>query len=129
GLQARGVADKSETAHDNIEEMARDYLSEIRSLQPHGPYHLCGASFGGLVAFEAARQLLAAGEMVATISVFDTYAPGYVVPSDDVDRGGRLSSLIFRARGIQNQLTAMDSWKHRAAFIGSKAAKVHKQIR
>lgn len=129
GVQARGVADKSETAHDNIEEMARDYLAEIQSMHPDGPYHLCGASFGGLVAFEAARQLREAEATVATLSVFDTYAPGYVVPTDDIDRGGRLGSLVFRAKGIRNQLSAMDSWKQRAAFVGSKASKVRKQIK
>ena len=67
GLQARGVADKSETAHENVAEMATEYLNEMRTVQPVGPYKLCGSSFGGLVAFEMACQLEANGEDVALL--------------------------------------------------------------
>ncbi|MFC0429224.1 thioesterase domain-containing protein [Kutzneria buriramensis] len=30
--------------------MARDYVEQIRTVQPDGPYHLLGWSFGGLLA-------------------------------------------------------------------------------
>lgn len=78
GLQARGIADKSETAHDRVEDMAAEYIDEIRQLQPKGPYRLCGSSFGGLVAFECAKQLLESGELVSVLGLFDTYAPEYL---------------------------------------------------
>jgi thioesterase domain-containing protein len=77
GLQARGVADKSETAHENVAEMAADYLEEIRTVQPNGPYMLCGSSFGGLIAFEMACQLETQGKEISLLALFDTYAPGY----------------------------------------------------
>jgi thioesterase domain-containing protein/acyl carrier protein len=72
GLQARGV-ERKENAHDSIEEMAADYLSEIRALQPFGPYQLCGWSSGGLIAFEMARQLEQQGQRVGLLALIDTY--------------------------------------------------------
>jgi thioesterase domain-containing protein len=53
--------------HRSIEAMAAHYLAEIRSVQAHGPYRLAGYCYGTLVAFEMARQLLKAGEQVATL--------------------------------------------------------------
>ena len=44
-----------------IESMAADYVTEIRRVQPHGPYFLAGHSFGGRVSFEIAQQLVRAG--------------------------------------------------------------------
>jgi acetoacetyl-CoA synthetase len=40
-----------------VEDLALYYLKEVRALQPHGPYHFLGYSFGGLIAFEMARQV------------------------------------------------------------------------
>jgi thioesterase domain-containing protein len=59
-----------------VEAMAAAYLSEIRALQPWGPYLVGGYSFGGLVAFEMTRQLHAAGERVDTLILLDAFAPG-----------------------------------------------------
>jgi amino acid adenylation domain-containing protein len=75
GLQSRGL-DGTSVIHVHIEKMARDYVAEIRRFQPRGPYAVCGWSFGGLVAFEVARQLVHAGEIVAFVGLFDTYVPG-----------------------------------------------------
>ena len=54
--------------------MARDYLAELRTVQPHGPYLLGGFSGGGITAYEMARQLLAEGESVPLIVMLDTPA-------------------------------------------------------
>ncbi len=71
GLQARGLYGE-QAPHETFEEMARDYIAEIRQVQPHGPYLLGGFSGGGFVAYEMARQLQAAGETVADIVMLDT---------------------------------------------------------
>jgi amino acid adenylation domain-containing protein len=73
GLQARGLNGLDEPA-DSIEEMAADYVAAITAANPHGPYALAGYSFGGIIAFEMARQLLAAGRPVTFVGLFDTYA-------------------------------------------------------
>ncbi len=70
GLQSVGL-DGSEPPLSSIEEMAVLYISEIRTVQPRGPYILLGACFGATVAYEMAHQLLAQGEKVAFLGLLD----------------------------------------------------------
>jgi amino acid adenylation domain-containing protein len=58
-----------------IHEMASDYLREIRTIQPSGPYFLGGFSAGGLIAFEMAQQLSVGGRKVALLILFDPSEP------------------------------------------------------
>lgn len=74
GLQARGLLG-DDRPHEDFTEAARDYISEIREVQPAGPYLLGGFSGGGLIAYEMARQLRAAGEEVAMLVMLDTPLP------------------------------------------------------
>ena len=76
GIQAQGL-DGKHPRHKTVEEMAAHYIKEIRDFQPQGPYYLGGSSFGGLVAYEIAQQLLAQGEQIGILIMFDTFAPGY----------------------------------------------------
>jgi thioesterase domain-containing protein/acyl carrier protein len=55
------------------------YLTDLRAAQPEGPYWLSGYSFGGICAYEMARQLTADGEEVAFLGVVDV-GPGYRGP-------------------------------------------------
>ncbi|MDF5711727.1 MAG: amino acid adenylation domain-containing protein [Nostoc sp. S4] len=71
GLQAQGLDGKT-APHTRIEDMAAQYIKEIRTIQPNGPYFLGGASFGGIVVFEMAQQLYAQGEKVALLSLLDS---------------------------------------------------------
>jgi acyl-coenzyme A synthetase/AMP-(fatty) acid ligase/thioesterase domain-containing protein/acyl carrier protein len=64
----------------SVEEMAESYLVHLRLHQPHGPYYICGNCFGGVVAFEMAKRLTAAGEQVAFLGLFDSYAGDYPRP-------------------------------------------------
>ena len=73
GLQAKGLYG-GEAPHETFEEMAEAYLSEMRSVQPHGPYLLGGFSGGGYSALEMAQRLEAAGEEVALLVMLDTPA-------------------------------------------------------
>ena len=57
-----------------IEEGAASHIVELRKVQPKGPYRLGGFCVGGLVAFEMARQLEAAGEVVDRVVVVDSTA-------------------------------------------------------
>jgi len=74
GLQARGLYGDMKP-HETFEEMARDYLVEVRKVQPHGPYLLGGFSGGGITAHAMARQLQAEGEKVALLVMLDTPLP------------------------------------------------------
>jgi naphtho-gamma-pyrone polyketide synthase len=51
------------------------YLAEIRRRQPFGPYMLGGWSAGGIIAYEAMQQLLAAGEAVEHLILLDVPCP------------------------------------------------------
>lgn len=57
---------------ETIEELAAFEIKHVRAVRPHGPYRLGGHSNGGIVAFEMARQLEAAGETVERVVIFDT---------------------------------------------------------
>ena len=59
-----------------IDEIAASYVERIRAIQPTGPYHLAGFCFGGIVAYEATRQLEGAGEAVAQLAILDGGLPG-----------------------------------------------------
>ncbi|HEU0299899.1 MAG TPA: amino acid adenylation domain-containing protein, partial [Longimicrobium sp.] len=71
GLQPRGLEDGREPIAD-LEEMAAYYVEAVRRFRPRGPYRLGGWSFGGVVAWEMARQLRAAGEEVDLLAMLDT---------------------------------------------------------
>jgi thioesterase domain-containing protein/acyl carrier protein len=58
-------------AAPTIEEMAQVRVAAIRAARPHGPYRLGGYCNGALVAYEAARQLVAAGERVDAVVMID----------------------------------------------------------
>jgi thioesterase domain-containing protein/acyl carrier protein len=69
-LQSVGL-DGAEAPLDSIAEMAKLYVNEIRKFQPHGPYTFIGACFGATVAYEMARQVLAADQEVAFLGLVD----------------------------------------------------------
>jgi acyl transferase domain-containing protein/thioesterase domain-containing protein/NADP-dependent 3-hydroxy acid dehydrogenase YdfG len=74
GVQARGVG--GEEPLMTIDAMADAYLDEIRATRPKGPYLLGGYSGGGVVAYELAQRLRAAGEEVPLLVLLDTFHPG-----------------------------------------------------
>ncbi|HYG65719.1 MAG TPA: amino acid adenylation domain-containing protein, partial [Thermoanaerobaculia bacterium] len=59
----------------SVEELAACYVDAVRAAQPAGPYHLGGWSMGGVVAFEMARQLEAAGDEVRLLALIDSPWP------------------------------------------------------
>nr|WP_128984834.1 non-ribosomal peptide synthetase [Streptomyces roseicoloratus] len=69
GLQARGL--RGASAPSSVAEIAEDYVRQIRAVQPEGPYHLLGWSFGAVVAQAMAVALQAAGQEVALLALLD----------------------------------------------------------
>ncbi|MGH8212141.1 MAG: alpha/beta fold hydrolase, partial [Rhodanobacteraceae bacterium] len=74
GVQAIGLDGRTPPI-DSLTAMAARYVAEIRKVRPHGPYFLAGGSMGGMIAYEMAQQLRAAGEKIALLALFDTYGP------------------------------------------------------
>ncbi|WP_372785125.1 amino acid adenylation domain-containing protein [Phenylobacterium sp.] len=79
---------------DTIEDLAGHYISEMRNLQPKGPYYLIGHSAGGVVAYEMAQQLSAQGETVALLGLLDTYAPMAGTRGAALNLGGVVKNVL-----------------------------------
>jgi thioesterase domain-containing protein len=67
--------DGSKLSFPSLQALASCYLRELRGFQLEGPYQLGGWSFGGLVAFEMALQLVASGQEVGLVVLFSSYLP------------------------------------------------------
>jgi len=104
-----------------IEAVAAEYIEAIRQKQPHGPYMLAGYSFGGFVAFEMARQLVASGESIRYLGIIDASKPSDPVLVRGLQSIGKhtLHVLLQKAthfglhyiRSIGEMISA---WKHSA---------------
>ena len=89
--------------HESIKTMAADYLKEIQSIQPKGPYALLGTCFSNAVCLEIAHQLRKMGESTSLLVIVDSggrelgrrvYVP---VPTPPVQkRLKRFVSLSFK---------------------------------
>lgn len=87
----------------SIPAAARRNIRMMRQIQPQGPYHLGGHSFGGLVALEMAQQLRAAGDEVAILMVLDSFPPNpALIPPLRADD----SSFYRRCRDLVGVLAA-----------------------
>ncbi|MDP8986665.1 MAG: amino acid adenylation domain-containing protein [Pseudomonadota bacterium] len=71
-LQATGLA-KDPPGSSTMTELAATFIGEMHKVQPEGPYHLCGYSAGGVIAYEMCHQLAASGQQVATLVLIDPY--------------------------------------------------------
>lgn len=76
GLSHIYYADFLDKAPDSIEELASTYLSEVRQVQPKGPYHFLGFSAGGLIAYEMASQLCDQGESIGSLTLAEPTVMG-----------------------------------------------------
>jgi len=74
GIESRGI-DGTAAPLARVEDIAVDNIARIREIQPHGPYFLTGACYGGRVAYEMARQLEAAGEPIGLLVMLDPSSP------------------------------------------------------
>ncbi|WP_337999790.1 amino acid adenylation domain-containing protein [Xanthomonas cucurbitae] len=61
-----------------VEELTRGLIATVRTMQEKGPYRIAGWSFGGLVAYEMAIQLIACDEQVEFVGLIDTYHPSQI---------------------------------------------------
>ncbi|MFL6192597.1 MAG: amino acid adenylation domain-containing protein, partial [Thermoanaerobaculia bacterium] len=100
GLQASPLDGQPGAPRTTVEERAAEYVDAVRSLQPAGPYLLVGYSFGGILAFEMARQLTLAGEEVALLALLDQG----ITPGDEaaeVDTATVIAGMVRHRTGGQ----------------------------
>ncbi len=108
-FRSRGL-EAGEVPHGTVEEMAAEYLAELRAVQPEGPYRLGGWSMGGVVAFEMARQAEAAGDAVELLVLADPSATGEGEerPLSDADDPALLASFA-RHLGLDPERIALSA--------------------
>ena len=63
-----------------IDDLADEHAATLVAARPEGPLRLAGFSFGGLVAFETARRLRAAGREVEFLGLLDPLPPEDSLP-------------------------------------------------
>ena len=101
----------------SLQNVASMYVTEIRRVQPCGPYHLGGWSIGGSYAFEVASQLaLLHGETVNSLVLIDAPCPKSLppLPAETID----LLDTIGAFDGLKGRTNKMRSGV-RQHFAGS----------
>lgn len=122
GMQAKGLNGVDEPLN-RMEDIAAHYISAIRAQNPDGPYALAGFSFGGIIAYEMARQLEALNKEVRMLAMFDTYA--YRTPHYDpwlvknVKRGMYFGRKIWHAMLFKDGFTKTITTRAKALERGA----------
>ncbi|MBY8863490.1 amino acid adenylation domain-containing protein [Nocardia sp. CA2R105] len=111
GLQAPDLGGR-ESSPGSIEEFAERYIREIRAIQPHGPYHLLGWSFGGLIAHAIAARLERDGDPVGVVALLD--ADTADIDGDSIERldaGAFVHEFgsVFGIEDVPAEATAQDA--------------------
>ncbi|HSF43076.1 MAG TPA: amino acid adenylation domain-containing protein [Thermoanaerobaculia bacterium] len=108
GFEAGALHEQAGKPPASIEEMAAGYGKALRAAHPHGPYLLGGWSYGGVVAFEMARQLREDGEEVPLVTLIDAAVPVGDPETAEADTAALLFGLAreqARQRGKDLALT------------------------
>ncbi|MDC7222443.1 MAG: beta-ketoacyl synthase N-terminal-like domain-containing protein [Spirochaetales bacterium] len=103
----------------SLQEMAAMYKEIIRKTQPRGPYYIGGLSFGGILAYELARQLTEEGEQIRLLSIFDSKLPQEI-------SGAKRISLHFRTFKLNSLAVPLGKMKRRVGKILEKIIGVKK---
>ena len=107
GLQLPGLGMQGE-AITTLENLASLFLSQIRQVQPVGPYRLAGYSLGSCVAFEMAQQLRAQGQELELLLFFDGFPFGALQPRPPRQRLLIHAQQLFRNRPHDAAAYALD---------------------
>jgi thioesterase domain-containing protein len=111
-----------------VEAMADAQLGLVRALQPRGPYRLAGYCNGGLVAYEVARRLRAAGERVDLLALIAAAPVARLAGAGRLLRGAarlaglpgeRVAEPVARLRSLLEALAVLPR-SERLAFLTAK---------
>jgi acyl transferase domain-containing protein/thioesterase domain-containing protein len=100
---------KNYTPEDRtIEDISRNYLQQVKKIQPKGPYFIAGWSFGGTVAFEMVSQLEQINEKVLFCALIDTPEPNsqsdIEAPEITLENELQFVKHYFQGIGIEEKL-------------------------
>jgi len=115
GLQSCGL-DGLNPPLTRMEDIAAHFLRPVRAVQPEGPYFLLGTCVGGIVAWEMAQQLRAAGQRVAFLGLVDTWPPAFAPPVQRITAFPRLQFALRRV-GSWAQTARQRRGRERLAYL------------
>ena len=99
----------------SVPAMAKRYVSELREVQPSGPYQLVGFCFGGVVALEMAGLLEAAGEEVGLVAVIDGGLP---LDATQAKSTVARAVTVYRRRGAMGALRTAQARMTKSRRVG-----------
>ena len=114
--------DNTTQSVESIEQLATSFVTELRRVQPSGPYFLVGHSFGGVVAYEMALQLMRLNQSIGLLAILDV-PPNSTSPGrDEAQWLAEISDAVarFTATPVQldlPKLQALDSEQRRRMFL------------
>lgn len=110
GIVSKGLHLPDE-AHTTIEEMAAAYIEVLKPRLKDGPWILCGWCYGGIVAYEMARQLAADGFPAPCVMMIEAWAQTPKASSQ------RLKLKLAKIAAMMGM-----SWSHRTQYLKSRLA-------
>ena len=127
GLRSVGL-DGEAPPLETIEAIAAAIVPEIQRVQPRGPYQLLGFCMGGIVAYEVAQQLRAAGESVGLIALLDSWAPELIPDRAKVTRRGQQLRFVA-VKALRYSLALWHlPWRQRWRFLREKATVLNEVV-
>jgi amino acid adenylation domain-containing protein len=122
-FQAKGI-NGTELPLLKMDEMVNYYISELRKVQPEGPYYLAGYCFGADVTYEMAYQLAMQGEKIGLLANFNGVSPTYYRPYPSVIGGATETpqAQIAKASTHFNAIKKL-SFKNKISYIYKKLKK------
>jgi amino acid adenylation domain-containing protein len=113
GLEPEGM-DGRQMHRKTVPEIAAHYASEIRRIQPSGPYRIGGYCFGGIVAFEMARQLRRQGETVDMLALFSSALRCHRLCATPTETGASPAPSLSRLKGFLQSPHRAIGWRIKA---------------
>lgn len=101
-LQAIGL-DGTAAPPDSVEAEAAANIAAVRAVQARGPYRFAGHSYGGVVAYEMALQLLEQGETVECLALIDAATPAVLYAQAPADEFEDMRQLCVEMAGQAGQ--------------------------
>ena len=99
----------------SMQSIAACLVTKIVATQSEGPYVLGGFCLGGIVSFEVASQMRAAGHEVSLLIMLDTPGPPYCWPAESLTLIRKPKYLLRRLRQLGPRKTVLNLFQRLSA--------------
>ncbi|MBV5326344.1 MAG: amino acid adenylation domain-containing protein [Chlorobium sp.] len=112
----------------SVEELASRYVREVRRIYPQGPFLFAGISFGGLIAFEMARQMSEDGEDIGMVALIDSILPEAFHKMTGKE-GAHAHREKFRSEGVSYLIRkVLERARHEGFVMREKSSHCYSKI-